>query len=1132
MAATAGHEKVVETLLKHNAELEAQSERTKDTPLSLACSGGRYEVVELLLNVGANKEHRNVSDYTPLSLAASGGYVNIIKLLLSHGAEINSRTGSKLGISPLMLAAMNGHTAAVKLLLDMGSDINAQIETNRNTALTLACFQGRHEVVSLLLERKANVEHRAKTGLTPLMEAASGGYIEVGRVLLDKGADVNAAPVPSSRDTALTIAADKGHIKFVELLLNRHAAVEVKNKKGNSPLWLAANGGHLQVVEVLYNSGADIDSQDNRKVSCLMAAFRKGHTKVVKWMVNHVTQFPSDQEMTRYISTVSDKDLLDKCHECVKIIRAAKEAQAVKANKNASILLAELNIEKSREESRRAAAARRRERKKKKKLEKKEKKKSELSTTLTKDGNSNEIEDRDDDDDDEDEDDDKDDDSDKEEIAPMPRMNNLRNHHPQQQHHNPHQPHEREEGDSGIDANSHSSCSSADTKNIQNEKSARNNKNKKKKNGKDRNSKSPETLHEQSPPPASQPQAQPPKKKEEINSSSSSNSNNNQNKSVKTPAKSNSVEPVDQKSQPVNNPKSDNRKDNKNKENIIPAKTAVKSVEKVVGNSSRVSPPTEHASSNTTNIRKSLVFESGNKRNQSHSSKDSTDTVDNSQSNTFPSNSSDMYFKSNTANKKSHDDSNHAKTITSPKQPGNATGKREDGWKEVVRKSSLQQQTTTPAPVETQGIKKVQVSTHAISRVIGRAGSNINAIRAATGAHIEVEKQGKAQGDRSITIKGSPDAVKQASNLIGTLIKDPDVDILTMLPRPNMKPSVPSVPTGTSIWQNSAPLPSTQSIPPLMSVPKPLIAPKTNTLPSVISSSSIAPTTKTVTVATSSSTMSSTIISSTRSQNVPKLTVYVPSQNSRNLIMSNQSNSTIVSKRGTPTPQSGGSSSSSSSGGMSHTKQTMSINTTSIKNTSNKHNGSSNNNTSTAPGTFASKLLTSPPEGTNNSGVMNSKKDVFFSSVQSMPSSSTTTTSSIIQSPKHQGNNSQSGLPAPFTSSSINTSSNNSISNNMPSSQMSVTYFPKLPPFSQSSAISVSGNQIDSNIVAQHRPITPIGPPQSANRNVSSPLLMQTSSVGNNNISSLANVSVSSSSAPSTIHPPVAGNFFIFILNM
>lgn len=52
-----------------------------------------------------------------------------------------------------------------------------------------------------------------QTGLTPLMEAASGGYHEVGRVLINRGADVNAAPVPSSRDTALTIAADKGHYR-------------------------------------------------------------------------------------------------------------------------------------------------------------------------------------------------------------------------------------------------------------------------------------------------------------------------------------------------------------------------------------------------------------------------------------------------------------------------------------------------------------------------------------------------------------------------------------------------------------------------------------------------------------------------------------------------------------------------------------------------------------------------------------------------------------------------------------------------------------------------------------------------------------------------------------------------------
>merc|ERR1711950_68000 len=123
-------------------------------------------------------------------------------------------------------------------------------------------------------------------------------------------------------------------------------------------------------------AGADIDSQDNRKVSCLMAAFRKGHSKVVKWLVKHVTQFPSDTELTRFIATISDKDLLKKTHQSLEIIRVAKERQASEANKAASLLLEELEQEKTREESKKAAAARKRERKKKKKEERKAEKQS------------------------------------------------------------------------------------------------------------------------------------------------------------------------------------------------------------------------------------------------------------------------------------------------------------------------------------------------------------------------------------------------------------------------------------------------------------------------------------------------------------------------------------------------------------------------------------------------------------------------------------------------------------------------------------------------------------------------------------------------------------------------------------
>ncbi|XP_014270909.1 ankyrin repeat domain-containing protein 17 isoform X5 [Halyomorpha halys] len=712
LAATAGHEKVVEILMNHSADMEAQSERTKDTPLSLACSGGRYEVVELLLSKGANKEHRNVSDYTPLSLAASGGYVNIIKLLLTHGAEINSRTGSKLGISPLMLAAMNGHTAAVKLLLDMGSDINAQIETNRNTALTLACFQGRHEVVSLLLDRRANVEHRAKTGLTPLMEAASGGYVEVGRVLLDKGADVNAPPVPSSRDTALTIAADKGHCRFVELLLNRSAQVEVKNKKGNSPLWLAANGGHLAVVELLYNAGADIDSQDNRKVSCLMAAFRKGHVKVVKWMVNHVMQFPSDQEMTRYISTVNDKvsELLEKCQECTKIIRAAKDQQAAKANKNATILLEELYMEKTREESKRAAAARRRERKKKKKLEKKEEKRKlqEENQKNERYANTPAVEE---DEEPENEDEDK--------PGIKAKVNEVIE--------SPARAGEGEEGDSGIDANSQGSCSSNEVK-----AGAGRRKEKKKK----------------KPPPGQQQVISTPNTTSLPSTSTKTSENERRN---------------------VNNI-------NSNKSSVTPSNAMSKSQEPAL---TKTDKREEKGGGRGKKGSGGLVFEP---------------TRHPAEREDFEATGSDSYLPATKGKKISYisycDDmitpskgstGGVSGSSSSPKQGG----KRDEGWKEVVRKY-------LNSPFRS---KKVSVPLNAISRVIGRGGSNINAIRTATGAHIEVEKQSKGQGERIITLKGSSEATKQAHSLIAALIKDPDVDILQILPK--------SAKSAAAVWEKS-----------------------------------------------------------------------------------------------------------------------------------------------------------------------------------------------------------------------------------------------------------------------------------------------------------------------------------------
>ncbi|XP_040603314.1 ankyrin repeat domain-containing protein 17 isoform X4 [Mesocricetus auratus] len=700
LAATAGHVGVVEILLDNGADIEAQSERTKDTPLSLACSGGRQEVVELLLARGANKEHRNVSDYTPLSLAASGGYVNIIKILLNAGAEINSRTGSKLGISPLMLAAMNGHTAAVKLLLDMGSDINAQIETNRNTALTLACFQGRTEVVSLLLDRKANVEHRAKTGLTPLMEAASGGYAEVGRVLLDKGADVNAPPVPSSRDTALTIAADKGHYKFCELLIGRGAHIDVRNKKGNTPLWLAANGGHLDVVQLLVQAGADVDAADNRKITPLMAAFRKGHVKVVRYLVKEVNQFPSDSECMRYIATITDKEMLKKCHLCMESIVQAKDRQAAEANKNASILLEELDLEKLREESRRLALAAKREKRKEKRRKKKEEQRRKLEEIEAKNKENFELQAA----------------QEKEKLKVEEEPEVLTE-----------PPSATTTTTIGISATWTTLAGSHGKRNNTITTTSSKRKNRK-------NKITPENVQIIFDEPLPISYSQPEKVNGESKSSSTSESGDSDNMRISSCSDESS------------NSNSSRKSDNHSPAVVTTTVTSKKQPSVLV-----TFPKEERKSvSGKTSIKLSETVNEGT------------------------SNSLSTCTKSGPSPLSSP---NGKLTVASPKRGQ----KREEGWKEVVRRS-----------------KKVSVPSTVISRVIGRGGCNINAIREFTGAHIDIDKQKDKTGDRIITIRGGTESTRQATQLINALIKDPDKEIDELIPKNRLKSSSANSKIGSS----------------------------------------------------------------------------------------------------------------------------------------------------------------------------------------------------------------------------------------------------------------------------------------------------------------------------------------------
>ena len=89
-----------------------------------------------------------------------------------------------LATFPLLVAVRDDKVSEIKRLLDEGADVNDE-EKGGLTALILAAFKGRGEIVKLLLDNRAKVDHKNKHGFTALMMAAHECHNEVAKLLLE-----------------------------------------------------------------------------------------------------------------------------------------------------------------------------------------------------------------------------------------------------------------------------------------------------------------------------------------------------------------------------------------------------------------------------------------------------------------------------------------------------------------------------------------------------------------------------------------------------------------------------------------------------------------------------------------------------------------------------------------------------------------------------------------------------------------------------------------------------------------------------------------------------------------------------------------------------------------------------------
>ncbi|CAB9526806.1 ankyrin 3, node of Ranvier (ankyrin G) [Seminavis robusta] len=301
----------------------------EDAELYLKCAveEGGAEAVKLCLAQGASVSCKFKDDlYTPLHTACSSGNngrsMEVLNLLLEKGADGNAC--NKWRETPLLIAANNGHQAAVEALLKHGADPSLCSEAGWS-ALTFAAHKGYDDIVSLLLRAGAPVNCRVtEDSSTPLHKACAGskpGHLSAVKQLIDGGADVHA--LNKWRETPLLTAANHGQAGAVEALLKAGADPCKCTDTGWSPLSIAAYKGHDSVVRLLLEEGAPTEEADPT-LSALLQAATKGLPDTVELLLRHGADHTvTTKKGDTALSILVEQNLIDAAVEMVTEYKAS-----------------------------------------------------------------------------------------------------------------------------------------------------------------------------------------------------------------------------------------------------------------------------------------------------------------------------------------------------------------------------------------------------------------------------------------------------------------------------------------------------------------------------------------------------------------------------------------------------------------------------------------------------------------------------------------------------------------------------------------------------------------------------------------------------------------------------------------
>lgn len=257
--------------LKHISKLNLdQFNGHNESALMIACKQGNLELVELLLKHGA-KTDGPIHKVTPLMLACEKGSLEIVQQLLKNGADVNVNCSNFLEPTKaaLIIACNLGNLQMVELLLGNGADVN-MVEIMRvdhssfgeRSPLVIAMEKGHSEMVKALLNRGAKIINKYRL---PFEYPSRNLYsMEVSKVLLENRID---CVLSNEGETPLLMYTASGQVELVKLCLDMGHDVNKPDNCGIYPLWRAVDMGNDTIFQLLLAKKAEGNKRPNDRKS-------------------------------------------------------------------------------------------------------------------------------------------------------------------------------------------------------------------------------------------------------------------------------------------------------------------------------------------------------------------------------------------------------------------------------------------------------------------------------------------------------------------------------------------------------------------------------------------------------------------------------------------------------------------------------------------------------------------------------------------------------------------------------------------------------------------------------------------------------------------------------------------------